>query len=167
MRRSFPTFRRWAASWRNRFRLFLRHEPSLVDNDRGRQRHRLAGSVYVLDADMLEAALPGHENPRHLPDGRPHAARPHDAIALPDLDRFARSQNSAFPRPSPWSRPRGHGYSIPPSSGYYIRASLECGILPLGRGGPEAVRATARHSDPRWLPGAASRLSKLALRFLL
>src|SRR6266853_6680155 len=113
MRRSFPTFRRWAASWRNRFRLFLRHEPSLVDNDRGRQRHRLAGSVYVLDADMLEAALPGHENPRHLPDGRPHAARPHDAIALPDLDRFARSQNSAFPRPSPWSRPRDQGLFDP------------------------------------------------------
>ena len=45
---------------------------------------------------MLIAAWPRQVNPDHLPNGRRHTSRPHDAITLSNFDMFAGSHRVSF-----------------------------------------------------------------------
>jgi hypothetical protein len=62
------------------------HEPPLVRDYRGCERHRFGRTIDTLKAGMLEAARPRPVDPDHLPNGRRPATRPDDAIALPSFD---------------------------------------------------------------------------------
>src|SRR6266849_9825153 len=65
------------------------HEPLLVRDYRGCERHRSGRTVDTLKAGMIEAALQRPVDPDHLPNARRPATRPDDAIALPSFDLAA------------------------------------------------------------------------------
>src|ERR1700730_15639943 len=73
------------------------HEPLLVRDYRGCQRHRFGRTVDTLKAGMLEAARPRPVDPDHLPNRRRSATRPDDAIALPSFDLPACTHDDPLP----------------------------------------------------------------------
>ena len=72
------------------------HEPLLVCDYRGRERHRFGRTVDTLKAGMLEATLPRPVDPDHLPNGRRSATCPDDAITLPNFDLSACTHDVPF-----------------------------------------------------------------------
>jgi hypothetical protein len=72
------------------------HEPVLVRDYGGRERHRAGRAVYALEASVLEAARPRPVDHHHFPNRRRRAIHP--AIALPSFDMSACTHYAALPK---------------------------------------------------------------------